>query len=96
MTSEEYRDLLRQLSLGTDVVASFLPAPANVVAKVIGRSLALAADLVDAGKDPVVEIERIRKRAPMLAEVEKGWQDKLERRWPSQPDTPPDVYEDED
>jgi len=102
MTNEEYRDLLRTLSVGTASLSAVLPGIAGTVGRIIGAGLGLAADFVAAGKDPIAQITRLRKVAPMLADVEKGWEAELERRWPTTPgladapDTLEDVYEDDE
>jgi hypothetical protein len=98
VTNDDYRDLLRGLSGAADMVAPVLPGAGKSVALLVGRALAFGADLVAAGRDPVVHIERLRRASPALADVERKWEEKLRRKFgvaiPDEPDTLPDIYDD--
>ena len=69
--------ILRKSSTAAAAIAPMLPGPAAVVAGAIGAGLALAADIASIGSDPIAEIHRIRDTLPMLADVERGWNDRM-------------------
>lgn len=66
------QQLFQHLSTAADLAAPVLPGTAGTVAKYLGRAFALGADFIAAGKDPVKHVQRIRERATMLADVERG------------------------
>uniref|UniRef100_A0A6M3INU5 Uncharacterized protein n=1 Tax=viral metagenome TaxID=1070528 RepID=A0A6M3INU5_9ZZZZ len=68
-------------SVAADAAARFLPGAGSTIAKTAGSGFALAADIAAAGRDPVLEIERLRQRAPLLAEVERDWADHLRAKF---------------
>lgn len=72
--------LLRKLSTAVGVGSKLLPGAAGVVGAIIAEGLALAADLVKAGRDPVKAIRRIRNMDPELAKIDQSWQVLMARR----------------
>jgi hypothetical protein len=90
MTNTGFRDLLRGLSTAAGLAAGVLPGAGSTVAGILRSALGLAADLAATGLDPIKEIERIRKRAPLLADVEREWEEQMRERF-GLPE--PDIYE---
>lgn len=93
------QQLFQHLSTAADLAAPVVPGTAGTVAKYLGRAFALGADFIAAGKDPIKHIQRIRERATMIKEVDRGWEDELRAKFgpaPEAADTLENVYEDED
>jgi len=68
--------------------ASVLPAPIGLVAKIVGAALSAASAIAKAGKDPVVEIERILSADPLIQAVHSDWQKLIDEKF-HQKSTPP-------
>ena len=62
-------------------VAAGLPEPAAMVARIVGASLAFAADLAAAGVDPVTHIQRVHAHEAKLADVESAWREALRKKF---------------
>jgi len=79
--TSELVSVLRRVSAAASAISPLLPGAAGVVAAIVGESLALAADLAAAGEEPVAAIMRIRDTTPVLALIERQWQDRLRARF---------------
>ena len=68
-------DIIQVLDSLSDVASnvSGLPAPVGSVAKIIGMALTTASAIAKAGKDPVVEIQRILSADPLVQQVHAEW-----------------------
>lgn len=74
-------DLFKALSGIAKAAGPVLPGPGGVIAAAAGQAFGLVSDLIDAGQDPVEGIRRIRDREPLLANVERSWEQMLEERF---------------
>jgi hypothetical protein len=82
VSNSELTQVLRHVSTAATVAAPVIPGVGGIVLGVVSRALALAADFAAAGRDPIKEIQRVRDLDPLLTQVEQGWQDELNRRFP--------------
>jgi len=68
-------DISLALKTASDVaqLASAAPGPAGIAATIVAIALKAGSALALAGKDPVIEIERILSADPEMAKVHDGW-----------------------
>lgn len=69
---------LRGLAYGVTVGSRALPGQARTFGSWIGEAIGLVADIVDSGKDPAVEIPRIRTSSHYTAGPRARWAKRLE------------------
>ena len=73
--------ILAGVAAAASAASPFLPGAAQPALAAVAAAVALAADLARAGRDPVVEIARIRRVHPMLAKVEEAWDARLKQKF---------------
>lgn len=92
--SKELQSVLDTVAQGAQLLGGYLPGPGGIVAKVIGIAVSSAAAFAKAGKDPVIEIERIHSADPLVTSVHGDWQRSIDERFGPRPDAvppPPDT-----
>jgi hypothetical protein len=68
-------DVAAALDTASEIVGlgALSPGPIGVIAKIASMALKAGAALAKAGKDPVIEIERILSAEPEVAKAEGDW-----------------------
>lgn len=72
--------ILRGLSTAVGVGSKLLPGKARTIGGIIAEGIALAADFAKVGRDPAVEIRRVRSIDKRLVSVNVTWQAALQKR----------------
>ncbi len=72
------------VGVAAETAGPILPGVAGTIALFAGAAFKFAADLVAAGKSPIVEIQRIHESTPLLAGVQAHWRDQIAAK-PSTP-----------
>lgn len=89
------REVLRVLSGLARAGSKALPGVGSTVAGAAAEGFGMAADLIDAGHEPVAAMRSIRDRAPIFAGVEREWEAALDRKFgPAIAVVERDIYED--
>lgn len=70
-------DVVDALNTASEIVGlgALTPGPIGIIAKIASLALKAGAAIAKAGKDPVIEIERILSAEPEVANAESDWGD---------------------
>lgn len=84
VSREDVASALDKATQPIEGLLSSIPGAGSVLGPIVGQALGLAADLVRAGDDAAIVIERIRRSPELLekARAEARWDAKLDDRFP--------------
>lgn len=92
--SKELQTTLDGIAHAAQALGAALPGPGGVVAKIVGIAVSSAAAFARAGKDPLVEIQRIHSSDPLVRKVHDGWDEAIQQKF-GVLDVGDDPYEEE-
>jgi hypothetical protein len=79
--SKELQTTLDGIAEAAQALGAALPGPGGVVAKIVGIAVSSAAAFARAGKDPLVEIQRIHSSDPLVRKVHDGWDEAIQHKF---------------
>jgi len=87
--SDELSQVLSTAAQAAGVLGTTLGGPAAIAAQIAGIALNSAASFAKAGKDPLVEIQRMHSADPMLEGVREEWERLIRDKFWTDTEIPP-------